>query len=164
MLRDYISRGLLPGPGRVGPGKHYEEKHMVQLETIRYMHKTHRTLNEIKEHMANTKPGELLKEWAFQQDKAVQQDLDQSKDNATRSILAKAREIFEPTKKSQRTGLPTPDLNSVEAEENNGLWWRFQVSEGIEILICQDLAMGHQSELMTWIETGSSIFSHEGRK
>ena len=66
--------------------------------------------------------------------------------------------------KFQRTGLPTSDLDSIEAEENKGLWSRFQISEGIEILIRQDLAMEYQSELMTWIEEGTLMFSHEGRK
>ena len=55
-LRFYISEGLIPGPGRVGPGKHYEEKHMVLLETIRSMQQTGTSISTIRQTLSNLSP------------------------------------------------------------------------------------------------------------
>jgi DNA-binding transcriptional MerR regulator len=155
-LRYYISMGLLLGPGRVGPGKHYTETHMVLLETIRNMQKTGTSIEQIKEHIDSTKSGELLQQWA------VQEDLAQSKRNATRSVLGKVGRIFESPREPHRTRSSTTNLNHMGIEGSKGLWQRLQVSDGVEILIQQDLVMEHQSELMKWIEEGASIFSDEG--
>ena len=156
-LRYYISLGLLPGPGRVGPGKHYTERHMVLLETIRNMQKTGTSIDQIKEHIASTESGELLRQWA------VQEDLAQSKRNATRSILGKVGRIFESPREPQRNRSSTTDLNYMEIEGSKGLWQRLQVTDGVEILIRRDLAMEHQSELIKWLKEGASIFFDEGR-
>ena len=156
-LRYYISLGLLPGPGRIGPGKHYGETHMVLLETIRNMQKTGTSIEQIKEHIASTEPDELWVQWA------VQEDLARSKQNATRSILGKVGRIFESPREPQRIRFSTAGFNYMEIEGSKRLWQRLQVSDGVEILIQQDLALAHQSELMKWLEEGVSIFSDEGR-
>jgi DNA-binding transcriptional MerR regulator len=51
-IRYYIAQGLLPSPGRVGPGATYGETHLARLRLIRKLQREHLPLAEIRAQLA----------------------------------------------------------------------------------------------------------------
>lgn len=47
-IRYYISQGLLPSPGQVGPGARYTDAHLERLRLIRRLQRAHLPLAEIR--------------------------------------------------------------------------------------------------------------------
>ena len=50
-VRYYISQGLLPGPGQVGPGAKYDDTDLARLRLIRRLQREHQPLAEIRRHL-----------------------------------------------------------------------------------------------------------------
>ena len=51
-IRYYIAQGLLPSPGRPGPGAAYAEGHLARLRLIRQLQREHLPLAEIRARLA----------------------------------------------------------------------------------------------------------------
>lgn len=51
-IRFYIAQGLLPSPGRPGPGAAYSEGHLARLRLIRQLQRDHLPLAEIRARLA----------------------------------------------------------------------------------------------------------------
>lgn len=142
-LRFYISEGLLPGPGRVGPGKHYSEEHMVLLETIRIMQQTGTSISSIGQILCTLSSNQLLENLAIQQE-----------------ILQNKNISVERTRPSFHDSNATSLNVNVEDEFDDGeSARRFRISSGVEIIIREELAFEHRPELVEWINAGKSIFS-----
>ena len=52
-VRYYVSQGLLPSPGAVGPGAKYDDGHLDRLRLIRRLQREHLPLAEIRGRLAN---------------------------------------------------------------------------------------------------------------
>lgn len=145
-LRFYISERLLPGPGRVGPGKHYSEDHMVLLETIRSMQQTGTSISSIRQMLSTLSSDQLLENLAIQQE-----------------ILQNKNSSVERTRSSP-VDSDSPRLNAIReyAFEEGESSKRFRISSGVEIIINEELALEHRTELIEWINAGKSIFSRGG--
>jgi DNA-binding transcriptional MerR regulator len=52
-VRYYVSQGLLPSPGAVGPGAKYDDGHLDRLRVIRRLQREHLPLAEIRGRLAN---------------------------------------------------------------------------------------------------------------
>jgi DNA-binding transcriptional MerR regulator len=145
-LRFYISEGLLPGPGRVGPGKHYSEDHMVLLETIRSMQQTGTSISSIRQMLSSLSPHQMLENLAIQQE-----------------ILQNKNSSVERTRSSPVDSGSTR-LNAIreDAFEEGESLKHFRISSGVEIIINEELAFEHRAELIEWVNTGKSIFSRGG--
>jgi DNA-binding transcriptional MerR regulator len=52
-IRYYIAQGLLPSPGRAGPGTTYTESHLNRLRLIRMLQREHLPLAEIRARLAS---------------------------------------------------------------------------------------------------------------
>jgi DNA-binding transcriptional MerR regulator len=52
-IRYYVAQGLLPSPGRVGPGATYGEGHLARLRLIRQLQRDHLPLAEIRSRLAS---------------------------------------------------------------------------------------------------------------
>ena len=142
-LRFYISEGLIPGPGRVGPGKHYSETHMVLLETIRSMQQTGTSISTIRQMLSGLSPDKLLENLAIQQE--VVQNKNVSVERAGSSSLD-----------------PDPTRLNAVREDSSGQGESsrcFRIFPGVEIIIEEELAFEHRAELSEWINAGKSIFS-----
>ncbi len=51
-IRYYVSQGLLPSPGQVGPGTRYGEGHLARLRLIRALQREHQPLAAIRARLA----------------------------------------------------------------------------------------------------------------
>ena len=143
-LRFYISEGLMPGPGRVGPGKHYSETHMVLRETIRSMQQTGTSISTIRQMLFRLSPDKLL------ENLAIQQEVLQNKNGS----VERAR--------SYPLDLDQTHMNGVSEDGERSRC--FRIFPGVEIIIEEELALEHKAELSEWINAGKFIFSQgDGR-
>ncbi|MDP8904856.1 MAG: MerR family transcriptional regulator [Chloroflexota bacterium] len=51
-VRYYISQGLLPSPGQIGPGARYGDVHLERLRAIKQLQRMHLPLSEIRARLA----------------------------------------------------------------------------------------------------------------
>jgi DNA-binding transcriptional MerR regulator len=58
-VRFYLSQGLLPSPGAVGPGVKYGEDHLDRLRLIRRLQREHLPLAEIRSRMSGLEGSEI---------------------------------------------------------------------------------------------------------
>lgn len=144
-LRFYISERLLPGPGRVGPGRHYTEKHLVLLETIKNMQKTGTSIDEIRLQLSQLGPDDLLENLANQEEltRITGRGIHNLRRN---SILSKS---------------PLPESVPPAAGES---WKRYQITQGVEVFIKEELTLGQNEELTSWLDAGELIFSKRGNR
>ena len=142
-LRFYISEGLMEGPGRVGPGKHYSETHMVLLETIRSMQQTGTSISAIRQLISALSPEQLLENLAIQEEVLH---------NKNKSVeLARS-----PSTDSDQARLPAIKEDGFDQGESSRC---FRISPGVEIIVKEDLALEHSAELSEWLNAGKAIFS-----
>jgi DNA-binding transcriptional MerR regulator len=59
-IRYYVAQGLLPSPGRVGPGTTYGEGHLARLRLIRQLQREHLPLAEIRARLASIDDATVL--------------------------------------------------------------------------------------------------------
>jgi DNA-binding transcriptional MerR regulator len=144
-LRFYISEGLIPGPGRVGPGRHYEEKHMVLLQTIRRMQQTGTSISTIRQTLSNLSPEHQLRgQQKLLDNLAIQEEVLQNRNGSVER--ANAHPV---NTRQART-------NAINEE---GVRSRcFRIFPGVEIIIEEELALEHRTALSDWISEGKSIF------
>ena len=142
-LRFYISEGLIPGPGRVGPGRHYTEKHLVLLETIKNMQKTGTSIDEIKLRLSQVGPDDLLDTLA--------------KPEELTRLIGRGIQNLRPNSRPLNTSF-TEGVSSTAGET----WKRYQLTQGVEVFIEEELTLGRNEELDNWLNAGKLIFSKRG--
>ena len=59
-IRFYVAQGLLPSPGRVGPGTTYGPGHLARLRLIRQLQREHLPLAEIRARLASLADAAVL--------------------------------------------------------------------------------------------------------
>jgi DNA-binding transcriptional MerR regulator len=59
-IRFYVAQGLLPSPGRVGPGTTYGSGHLARLKLIRQLQREHLPLAEIRARLASLDDAAIL--------------------------------------------------------------------------------------------------------
>ena len=63
-IRYYVAQGLLPSPGRVGPGAHYTDGHLARLRLIRRLQREHLPLAEIRARLAGARRRRRSPRWS----------------------------------------------------------------------------------------------------
>ena len=119
---------------------------MVLLETIRSMQQTGTSISSIRQMLSTLSPHQLLENLAIQQE-----------------ILQNKNSSVERTRSSP-VDSDSPRLNAIreDAFEEGDSSKRFRISSGVEIIINEELAFEHRTELIEWINAGKSIFSRGG--
>jgi DNA-binding transcriptional MerR regulator len=133
-IRYYVEIGLLAPPEGAGRGAAYTEEHLNRLQAIKRMQSARLSLEEIREELAQTKPGterEILAEEA--------PDL---RDSAAR-YLAKLRERsglaerrwYDPTAFTAFPGVPPPGTGTAKRGEAYVAepWSRIPLSADVEL-------------------------------
>lgn len=168
-LRYYISVALIEGPGRVGPGKHYGERHLKRLEVIRLMQENGRTIDEIRSLLAGLETNKIPD--VIQE----QKKLLQARKDAEQRLLGSSFPVDEelakvdtnlsnelPNAGKLLTGIKPfwRKRESSKQEPLEGLSWiRFNITPGLEVLIREDLMTKKGDDVLKWMREGSALLA-----
>lgn len=166
-LRYYIAGGLLEGPGRVGPGKHYGERHLERLEAIRLMQCNGHTIEQIRSLIEGTDPqkiGDIVseqREILVARDRAEKRMLGSQPDSGEDS---NARDAVLPGRASHAARLLKGVIGSLKGRQatvpeqrGDAFWLRIEVASGVEVFVQNLLVVRRGNDIRKWLEDGHKL-------
>jgi DNA-binding transcriptional MerR regulator len=175
-LRYYITQDLLEGPGRVGPGKHYKDRHLEQIKAIRLMQQNGGTIEGIRSLLSGLDPGnieviikeqeKILKmranaEQRVRSTSSMTQNSDEDNNN-----LQSVDQTRSPSRSKGITPFWKRKTPVSQAQWEGISWIRVTVAPGIEVFIREDLGKQLENDVRKWLDQGSALLTGDnmGRK
>ena len=143
-VRYYVSVGLLPSPGQVGPGARYGDAHLRRLRLIRRLQAEHQPLAEIRSRLDG-----------FDDDQVEQALAEPTHEPASGSALdyirslrdaSNARPAPPPASRSMRS-MPMTMPMPVPASPERSQWERVVVGPDVEIHIRRPMSRRGQKQV-----------------
>jgi DNA-binding transcriptional MerR regulator len=143
-VRYYISVGLLPSPGQVGPGARYGDNHLRRLRLIRRLQSEHQPLAEIRgqlDGLDDDQVEQALTEPTPEPSSGSALDYIRSLKDAS-----SARPLAAPTSPSIPAPMPMP-MTWLPASPERSQWERVAVGPHVEIHIRRPLSRRGQKQV-----------------
>ena len=166
----YIKERLIPPATGSGGGASYNDEHVMRLNLIKVMQKSHLKLSGIREALNGMSFSEMevllrrakkgkaswdsdsLGSWVSDQTEPDMDSMDQISD---RNVSFLNVEGIGKTQKDTKGGSYLQDLKRSKSPDET--WERFHVLEGVEINVRADIMNKYESLVMAWIKYLKSL-------
>jgi DNA-binding transcriptional MerR regulator len=170
-LRYYITQGLLEGPGRVGPGKHYKKYHLEKIKAIRLLQQNGHTIEEIRVLLGELS-ADKISTIICEQERVLKMRAETELKMRNLSVSdASSAEISKdmPTSELTQQYLGLKGINSFfkrrglhnQTQLGNTDWIKVPIDPGLEVLIHETFARQHENEIRKWIDIGMASLSEQ---
>lgn len=139
-IRYYISQGLLPGPGTVGPGAKYDDTDLARLRVIKRLQLDHLPLAEIRGRLEDMDDDEVVQLDHAPPAPPADSALDYLRRIRPPQSIAERPAMYRmskllPTEPAAAAPAPAPDLRLERSQ-----WERIELAPDIELHIRRPLA------------------------
>jgi len=168
-IRYYIDEGLLPPPATTGRYATYGADYLTRLSLIKELQNAFLPLKEIRKqinHLTIAEIEELLEQYQAKPEEhfsaAESSDDSQADPSTAIEYLSKVLEAHtEEYKKPERSSSHSRRAvsNAVSDDQDAVIYRRFELGEGIELTIPENIYRRHRSILDNWIINAKRNFS-----
>lgn len=164
-VRYYIQRGLLPSPGRQGPGTRYGQGHLDRLRLIRALQQQHLPLAEIRKRLESLDDAEVAAMLAEAMGEPSEPSLPSASDALSYIRQLRGQAPVTPPERPGPSSPPRtpgpPDPRDAPFPQERAQWERLTLTEDIELHVRRPLSREHNRRLERLLEAARQILVPE---
>ncbi len=158
-IRYYISQGLLPGPGTVGPGAKYDDTDLARLRVIKRLQLDHLPLAEIRGRLEDMDDDEVVELDQAPPAPPADSALDYLRRIRAPQSIAERPALYRmstPTEPAAAVPPPAPDVRLERSQ-----WERIELAPDIELHIRRPLARSTSKRVDSLISIARDLLEED---